>query len=607
MLEHIRKLYWLFDRRDKLKIIGLFFLMMIASIIDAISVSAIPALVAILADGEAVLEDERFLRVWELAGVEEPTDLIVFGSIFLVTAFLLKNGYLAFYKYISTVFIFKKYAQLGDRLFARYMDAPYSYHLNRNSAQLLRNVTQETQLLVLNFLFPMLKLLLHLSVIIMVTVLLLIFVDFMITGIILVVLGGGSLLFMRVLKKHIKKYGREEQDYRSLMIQSVNEGIGGLKDAKVSGRTGFFRNRFRASIRKTTKASGFREFIEQLTIPMVETIAVVGVLFIALLMVWQGQTLQAIIPALTMLAAATARLMPAFRIVVQHYTKIRYYSYVVDPVYDDLQEISRLNRSEQSPGDEKKLPHNKAITFNNVRYRYPESDEYAIDGISLTIKKGEAVAFVGPSGAGKTTIVDLLLGLLQPQDGSIEVDGMDIREHRFGWQQNVGYIPQFIYLSDTTIRGNIAFGLPEGQIREELLWDALRAAQLESFIEQLPDGLDTIIGERGVRLSGGQRQRIGIARALYHNPEVLVMDEATSALDNQTERLVVSAIEGLRGDRTLITIAHRLTTVRNSDRLFYLEDGILCDSGTYNELEERLPQFRLMTTVEPAAEQSGRK
>ncbi|MEX1011521.1 MAG: ABC transporter ATP-binding protein [Balneolaceae bacterium] len=599
MTDHLKKLYRLFGRADKLKMAGLFVLMLIASLIDAISVSAIPALVAILADGGSVLEDERFTAVWDYFGIEDEGELVLFGSLFLVGAFLLKNTYLAFYKYVSTIFIFRKYAQLGDRLFTSYLEAPYAYHLNRNSAQLLRNVTQETQHLVLNFLFPLLKLALHLSLIVTVTIFLLIFVDFFITFLILLVLGGGSILFMRILRDRIQKYGKQEQDYRSRMIQSVNEGIGGLKDARVMGRTRFFGDKFRFNIRKTTKAAGFRDFVEQLTIPLIETIAVTGVLLIALLLFWQGQSLQAIIPSLTLMAAATARLMPAFRIVVQHYTKVRYYSYVTDPVYDDLTEMDRLRSEVNESPETGKLKMDRAITLEDVSYYYPGSGETAIDRVSLTIHQGEAVGIVGPSGAGKTTIVDLLLGLLNPSNGAVLVDGKNIRHRLRNWQQNVGYVPQTIFLSDTTIRRNIAFGLPDENIDEEKLKNAIGAAQLEEFMSQLPEGLDTKIGERGVRLSGGQRQRIGVARALYNNPQVLVMDEATSALDTGTERLVVSAIEQLRGDRTIITIAHRLSTVRKADRLFYLENGSLKATGNYNDLIQTLPEFRNLAVGEP--------
>lgn len=596
MKAHLKKLFYLFAKADRVKLLALFIMMIIASLFEVLSVAAIPVLVSILADADQVLASERFQWVWELFSIEDDRQLLVFGSIFLICSFLLKNGYISIYKYILTTFIYRRYAYFGDQLFYKYLNAPYEFHLGRNSAELLRNVTQETQLLVKQFLIPLLKMMLDVIVIIAVFVFLLFF-EPTITLVVFGILGGVSVGFLRILRSGISKYGKQEQTFRGSMIQSVNEGIGGLKVAKVMGKLGFFRDQFKSDINKTAYASRFREFMSQLTLPLIETIAIIGMLLIALVLLWQGRSLETIIPLLTLFGAATARLMPAFRQAVKRYTNMSYYSYVVNPIYDDINNIAVSENARQHGNQPEKLTLKSELRFDNISFRYPESDGDALENISLTIGRGQAIGFVGPSGAGKTTIADVLLGLLTPQKGAILVDGQDISKNMAGWQKNIGYIPQFIYLSDTTIRRNIAFGVPPEQIDDEQLWSAIQAAQIEELVKKLPDGVNSQIGEHGVKLSGGQRQRIGIARALYHNPEVLIMDEATSALDTNTERMILSAIEAQVGKRTIITIAHRLSTVRNSNQLFYLEDGRLVNSGTYDELCELNEAFRKMASA----------
>lgn len=593
MLQHLKKVYRLFDRKEKIKIGILFLLMIVASLVEVLGVAAVPALVAILSDPDQVISDERFAFVWNFFGIEDNRSLLVFGSAFLIIAFTLKNTFLVFYKYVSTTFIFGLYTRVGDKLFKTYMEAPYTFHLGRNSAELLRNVTQETQLLIVQFLFPFLKLVMDIAIVSGILILLLV-VEPVMTLIVFTVLGGGSMLFMRSLRGLIKKYGLQEQEFRGKMIQSVNEGLGGLKDVKVMRRTESFTDRFRHDLSKTSNSFRFKEFISQIIIPSVETFAVIGMLFMALFLMMQGKGLQSIIPVLALFITATARLMPAFKKTINHYTVIKYHGYVVDSVYDDLTEISRQQTEEEGVQDAAPLALEKHIVFDQVAYKYPDSDEDALKGISLEIKKGQTVGFVGASGAGKTTIVDVLLGLLKPQSGQVLVDGADIFTRLASWQKNVGYIPQFIYLSDDSIKRNIAFGIPEEMIDDQKIEKAMQSAQLNEFVDKLPEGFNTIIGEGGVRLSGGQRQRIGIARALYHEPEVLIMDEATSALDNKTERNVMAAVEALKDGRTIIIIAHRLSTVRKCDSLFVLQDGYLAAQGTYEELLEKSNVFKTM-------------
>jgi ATP-binding cassette subfamily C protein len=328
-------------------------------------------------------------------------------------------------------------------------------------------------------------------------------------------------------------------------------------------------------------------------------------LSVSALLVAQDRPLEAIIPTLTLLAVAVVRLLPSFQKVTANVNALKWGEKALNVVYEDLEKLDAWEReflARQQNADTLTLEH--TIEIEGLTYQYPGQEDHALRDVSLTIPKYASVGFVGPSGAGKTTIVDVLLGLLEPTAGRVLVDGEDIQERLPTWQRKIGYIPQSIYLTDDTVRRNAAFGMKEEEIEDEAVWRALEAAQLRELVESLPEGLDTMVGERGVRLSGGQRQRIGIARALYHNPEVLVMDEATSALDNQTERLFVEALEQLQGGHTLVVIAHRLSTVRNCDTLFMLDEGRLVAEGSYDELMARSEVFRRMAGTaapEPAS------
>jgi ATP-binding cassette, subfamily B, bacterial PglK len=348
----------------------------------------------------------------------------------------------------------------------------------------------------------------------------------------------------------------------------------------------------------SSKLRAYIRYIKQIPRPVVETSAVVGMMLISGLLVLQGRPMGTIIPVLALFGMATVRLMPSVQQLSTMYTDLKYNLVSVKPLYDDLKELEvfgNLARSERRSNT--RVEFKNTIEAQNISYAYPGSSEQALEGISFTIEKGEAVAFVGESGAGKTTVVDVILGLLKPDSGTVLVDRQDIHKNVSAWQKNIGYIPQFIYLADETLKNNIAFGLPEAEIDDHKVMRAIELAQLDSLLETLPEGLDTVIGENGTRLSGGQRQRVGIARALYHNPDVLVMDEATSALDNVTEKEITKALERLKGERTIIMIAHRLTTVENCDVLYMMRDGRITDSGTYNDLVESNKEFRKMALI----------
>lgn len=594
MPETLKKIIYILPKGDSFKFFILLLLMLFAALLEVAGIGMIPAFVAIVADPERVMEIEWLEPVLTMLEISNSQDLLIWGSITLVGIFIIKSLYIIAFNYFESRFIYRRRYTISHRMMRAYMHAPYIFHLRRNTAELLRNIAQEINVFISTVVTNLLKM--TREAVMAFAILVFLFVMEPLISLLVISLSGiGAGTFILMNKKKMKEYGQEEQERRSEMIKALNQGLGGIKDARVLNREEEFIEKFRIEALKSTRLKAYIRFIQQVPRPVVETTAVVGMLLVSVLLLWQDRPMSAIIPTLTLFAMATVRLMPSVQQIVSMYTNVRYNMVTLNPLYDDLKLLEEHNT--QFVKDRESKEHvklDKNIEINNVSYRYPESKEQALNRVSITIPKGKAVAFVGASGAGKTTIVDLILGLLKPDEGQILIDGMDIRKNLSAWQKNIGYIPQMIYLADETLRANIAFGLPEDEIDDGKVMQAVRLAQLENMINRLPDGLDTVVGEHGTRLSGGQRQRIGIARALYHDPKVLVMDEATSSLDNVTEKQITKAIESLKGDHTLIMIAHRLTTVKNCDKLYFIEDGEIIQEGTYSDLVDTNIKFREM-------------
>jgi ATP-binding cassette subfamily C protein len=594
VLTTLKKLFYILPKGDPVKLCVLFLLMLVAAALEVAGIGMIPAFVAIVADPDHVMSLEWLQPALAVMDISNSRDLLIWGSVGLVGIFILKSTYVIIFNYYEARFIFNRRYTISYRLMRSYMQAPYIFHLRRNTAELLRNISQEINVLTNNVITNILKI--GREGVITLGILIFLFtVEPMITILVITLSGLGAGSFILLTKKKMKEFGKEEQDRRMEMIKAVNQGLGGMKDVRVLNREDEFINKFRKEAYNSTRLMAYLRFIQQIPKPVVETTAVLGMLLIAVILVWEGRPMAAIIPILTLFAMATVRLMPSVQLLVSMYTALRYNLVSIDPIYDDLKELQADNEKFlKDRKSDQQVTFKDHIELRNVSYFYPSSEKPALDRISLLVEKGKAVAFVGSSGAGKTTIVDVILGLLEPSSGSVLVDGNDIQDNLSAWQRNIGYIPQTIYLADETLRSNIAFGLPEAEIDDANVAKAVKLAQLGDLVTQLPNGLETIIGEDGTRLSGGQRQRVGIARALYHDPEVLVMDEATSALDNITEKHITSAIEALRGDRTIIMIAHRLTTVKNCDMLYFMEEGRIIQEGSYGDLIDSNIQFREM-------------
>jgi ABC-type multidrug transport system fused ATPase/permease subunit len=590
------KTLYLFSDREKIQVGLIFLLMLVGAGLETLSVGLIPPFVALLGN-PAIIEQKQILSLlYHQLGASSHQIFLLWVSIALLGIYLFKNAYLAILTYWQYYFLYKKQIALSSRLLQSYLNSPYTFHLQRNSADLVRNVTSEIPLIFSGVIVPMLILITEMMVMSCI-VLLLAIAEPISSAIAAVFLGISIFGLNRTIRKQMSGQGLIRQEQSGQMVQWVNQSLGGIKETKVLGREKFFLDAFTRSTEAFGKANFFLGLATQLPNLFIDTVLIAAVLLIVIFSLIQGRAIQSILPMLSLFAIAALRLMPSAKRIISTITTIRYSKDAVDLIYHDLISLDPISTSKSLVKSSQTPSHlfQKSIELKDIYYQYPNASKPSLLGISLSITKGQAIAFVGASGSGKTTLIDVLLGLLMPSQGEILVDGKNILTNVASWQQQIGYIPQSIYLSDDTIRNNIAFGLVTDEIKEEQVWAALKAAQLEELVHSLPDQLDTLVGERGIRLSGGQRQRIGIARALYHNPEVIIMDEATAALDNTTEREFMQALEAMSGHKTMIMIAHRLTTVKNCDQLYLIKNGTVADVGTYDFLISQNKEFQVMS------------
>lgn len=590
MYTTLKKLIYLFDSRTRLQFVFLFGLMLVTAILETVGIGLIMPFIAVMTD-PGIIDTNIWLRkAKEFFGTEKPTDFLILMSVGLVIFYTFKNICLGLSTYLQLRFVFSKRSLLGERLLRSYLFRPYTFHLERNTAELLRNISVET-IRVFNFVQSLLKMCSEICVFGSI-VLMLMWINPIIVICSVGVLGVVSGMFYKSVSSYLKMLGQKVQSSLKHVSQAVLEGLGAIKEVKVFGREYYFSNKFYFNMMDNARANWRYSTINSIPRLSLEVIAVGSVILIILIFQMQDREIKSLLPTLSLFAMATIRSMPSLSQIVVNLQNIRFDSAAVDVIYEDMRNHQSRSQSKELQGQS--LVFKRALMVRDMSYGYPNSKAKALDTISLEIIKGQVVAFAGTSGAGKTTLANLILGLLTPSEGSICADDKNIFQHLPAWQRSIGYVPQTIYLLDATIRENIAFGLEDKDIDDQKVWNALRVAHLESFVNRLPDGLNTIIGENGVRLSGGQRQRLGIARALYHEPEVLILDEATSSLDCETEREVSEAIESISGRKTIIIIAHRLSTIQKCDRIYYMKSGTIADSGTFKELISINEEFKHM-------------
>ena len=566
-----QKFDYILTKQDKRTVFLLLGMTIIGSILELLGVTIFLPFVNVIMYPNWVIDNPYLNWFYVKGNFTSVKGFEVFLCVVIIGIYIVKNLYLVWQKNVTYRFSFSIQKKLATKLLNSYMKQPYTFHLRKNVAELQRAL-QEDVANFSGFVMQALELVAELGVCGMLGIYLLT-VSKTITVVIVGLLVVCVLGFAGATKKLSKGLGKDCQHYKAKIYQWINQSLGGIKEVKILAREDYFLNSYNDYYGKYAKALQILRLIGMIPKYIVEAVCMTGLVLAIILKILFGEAdMIHFIPQLTVFATAAFRLLPSVGRINGYLTQMLSYMPSVDLVYHDLKEVDKY-QEERGEEEEGTFELSNEIHIEHVTFRYPDGVEDIVHDVDFRIPKGKTVALIGPSGAGKTTMVDLILGLLQPTEGVIYADQMDVHKNLNKWHKQIGYIPQAIYLADDTIRANIAFGMFEDQIDDAAVSRALRQAQLDDFVNTLPKGVNTYVGDRGVRLSGGQRQRIGIARALYHNPEILVLDEATSALDNETETAVMESIDSLQGVKTMIIIAHRLTTIKNADFIYEVADG----------------------------------
>jgi ATP-binding cassette, subfamily B, bacterial PglK len=571
------KIYYLLAPAKRKAMLMVLAFIVVGTMFEVLGIGLLLPVIAVLVKNDLAITYPSLGPVLNAIGNPDHKTQVQIVMFLLIAVYFAKNFYLAFLAWIEARFSVGIQVELSQRLFTLYMRQPYNFHLQRNSAQLIRNITGEVGQFIGNAINPALLLFAEALVLISVLVLLLVVEP---TGSIIVfsVLLLAAWLFHLCTHTRITRWGEIRQYHDGQRIQHLQQGLGGVKDVKLLGREANFLSQFHEHNRMSGKMGQFLQVLQKLPRLWLELLAVLGFVLLVLILLEQGKPMSSIVPTMGLFAAAAFRLMPSVNRILNSIQSLRYGLPAIDNLYNEFRHLEYESVSSKKESTTSYVLKNE-IVLDSIKYNYPNTQVSALENISIDIKKGELIGLIGASGSGKSTLVDLILGLLAPVSGKVKIDGHDINQYIREWQDQIGYVSQVIYLTDDSLRRNIAFGLSEEQIDDEAINRAIKAAQLDELVMSLSEGLETMVGERGIRLSGGQRQRIGIARALYHDPEVLVLDEATSALDTETEKSVMQAILQLRGSKTVIIVAHRLSTVENCDRLYHLDKGKIIEEG----------------------------
>jgi ATP-binding cassette, subfamily B, bacterial PglK len=601
MRETYQKLYQILSPRDRRLVVLLFVLMLASAVMETVGIASILPFIAVLSNPDFVQTNVYVKRVFDYLGFTSTDSFLVFLGITFFVLFVggLFMRALAFWA--QAKFSNSRMASISSRVFFGYLCKDYEWFLDRHTARLATTVLSEVDRTIEKALFPALQLIAH-AMVILLLLLLLFLVDPLLASSMIIVLGGSYLVIYLALQGRVGRIGQVVLSSNRGRYRTTQEAFGGIKDLKMKALEVGFLQRFGIQTRKFADARVSEQLIGQMPSYLMQGVIFGGMLLVILYLMTVYEEFDRALPILAMYAIAGYRLMPSLQNGYRHMITLRNARPVLDSLHADLQSIGETQAVKASLGvSTEPLPVRREIRLRDVCYRYPTGERDALHNISLVIPQFSTVAFVGPTGCGKTTLVDTILGLLHPSSGAVEVDGEPITPASVRrWQRNIGYVPQDIYLADASIAANIAYGLSEKRIDRMAVEKAARIARLHEFVTtELKDGYNTEVGERGVRLSGGQKQRIGIARALYHDPEVLVLDEATSALDNVTEHAVMDAVRGLAKQKTIIMIAHRLTTVQACDTIFLLDQGRLVAQGSYEDLVEMNETFREMTGTVP--------
>ncbi len=573
MLQIIKKLRVLLDKKQKRTMAGLMFLMVIGAVLQTAGVGLLVQVVNIVIDPQAVQNSRIASWVYELSGSPDYDTFAVSVMALLIATFVVKNVFLFLQQKLTFAFVYTNQFRTSERMMRNYLRRGYEFYLNADTAVVQRSITSDV-----NNMYALILALLQMMSDGAVSLFIITYcfitngtMTVLLAVVLLVVMGGVK----TVLKPVMFKAGKDNQDYYSGLFKWISQTVQGIKEVKIAGKEQYFVNEYKKCGQGYVNAVQRYSLYNNIPKLLVETACVATMVGYMIYLVLSGVSTENMLTVFSTLAAAAFVLLPCVNRINNQINSIAYFEPFFMGVSDNLQDEISGDKVDMTfaTDEEEKLPVKKSIELKDITYAYPNTEKLIFDHADLTIPVGASVGIVGTTGAGKSTVVDILLGLLEIKGGAVLADGVDTKTQYRKWLKNVGYIPQMIFMLDDTIRKNVAFGVPEDKIDEKRLWEVLREAQLDEFIRSLPEGLDTGIGERGIRISGGQRQRIGIARALYNDPEVLIMDEATSALDNDTEAAIMESINRLHGRKTLIIIAHRLQTIEKCDMVYRVENG----------------------------------
>lgn len=579
ILDMLRELNYVMDKKQKRGCVKAFIAMLIAAVFETLGISVVIPFILAMIQPELLLENKYVKTIVDFLHIESKNGVILLMASGVILVYLVKNITILLSNHVQIKFRNNLEKDMTVLMLNSYMKRPYTFFLENNSGVILRGVNSDVGGLAqvmdgfFNFFSEFLAFLL-------ICIFLVVLNPLIAMGLVLAV-GLCALIIVLCFKSKINRLGHLSRKVFAKRFEYANQAIGGIKEITVMQRREKFAKQYEEVSTTASLCNTDYQFTGRLPAKIIEVAFIASIVLMCTLGIRGNVDVTSLIPTLSAIAVGCVRILPAASAMTAAINTLVYYRPSLHSVAEIVMEADNYEKyleeyKKSQPSNEEydnKNSFDESISVENIVYAYPNTEKKVLNGLSLTINKGDSVALIGESGAGKTTLADVILGLLKPEEGTIKVDGLDIFAMPKMWARLIGYVPQAVFLADDTIRNNVAFGLPENEIDDELIWRAIDQAQLRTFVEGLPEGLNTIVGERGIKFSGGQRQRVAIARALYYNPDILVLDEATSALDNETESAVMEAIDALKGQKTLIIVAHRLSTIRNCNKVYEIKAG----------------------------------
>lgn len=575
MLKHIQ---YIMTKKQKRQASAILLMIILGALFETLSVSAILPFIQSIMNPEELANEWYMNTIIQTLNIQSPYGIIYICGFFIAIVYIIKNTYLFISSHIQSQYRCRFQKNLSTKLLASYMRRPYVYFLDINSAEIIRTLSTDVfgvfQILQNGF-----KIFSEFFTLTLIGVFILYIDAPMAVGVLTIAIV--CFLFITVVfKKRLSRIGVKQREANAERSKCAYQAINGYKEVQVMQRAESFIEAYEKAYEEQRKIEVTFETISALPERLIESTCIIGLIFVVCVRLAMGVNVEQFVPELSAFAVAAFRILPSVSRMSGYLNNLVFYRPTVEAVASELYEAERYGqvvaeKTNQLIENNLDLEYHfkDKVELTNIYYKYPHSESYVLNNLSISINKGDAIAFIGSSGAGKTTLADVVLGLLNPEKGMVTVDGINIETIPKTWSHIIGYVPQIVFLVDDTVRNNIAFGVKKSEIDDKMVWRALEQAQLKEFVLGLPMGLDTVVGERGVKFSGGQRQRIAIARALYYNPSILVLDEATSALDNETENAVMESIEALQGHKTLIIVAHRLTTIRKCNKIYEVVDG----------------------------------